>query len=470
MIHGRNFNFNMSWEDDFSEREFHRLVGKLLEGEISDQEFERLQTQLSKSETLRNSYMQLAELHVSLSDTFADVVRPAAREVAEAHSMPPQRRPLALVAVLCALLLIACWFYFPAANSTPIAWTGFQASAGRELRSGDRLVATAKEGSIIFRNGVRVSLSKGADLELLAPKLVRLHTGQAHVDVGEQGKGFTVLTEAVDVIDLGTVFGVSANSHGETDVLVFDGVVDIASNKLPKSAREMLVSGQAQRYRKSGGDERISTVWSSTSPPEWSTVSRGGNSLIASVADNVSSDSDAKFYMVVPGGFREDAKVYADRNHEWNGLGETKIPSELIGADYIRTFNDDKNRKDIQITMTLSRPADVYVLVDERYLVPEWLANDFVDTGWQVGIDLGDKYQQRDILVPPLGTADIRWLGKGAGRSVDVPVNVWKRKDIADLSIHLGANGEKSDQFDGATELAGSMYGIVVVPKNRLDD
>ncbi|EAQ79017.1 FecR domain-containing protein [Blastopirellula marina] len=470
MIRVRNAHYG-SWEDDFSDREFERLVGKLLEGEISDQEFERFQSQLGESETLRNTYMQLAELHVSLSDALAEVGQPVERSAAADRSLSRRRKPVALLAVCCAICAIAaCWLLFPTAKSTPIAWTGYQTSTDRELRSGERIVATENESSVVFRNGVRVSLAKGADLELLTPKLVRLHAGQVYVDVGELGKGFTVLTEAVDVIDLGTVFGVSANALGETDVLVFDGVVDIASHQLPKSAREVLVSGQAQRYRKSGGDERISTVWSSASPTDWSTVSRNDNSLIASVADNVSSDSDAKFYVVVPGGFGEEAKVYSDRNHEWNGLGESGIPPELIGADYIRTFNDDKNRKDIQITLTLSRPADVYVLVDQRYLIPDWLSADFVDTGWKLGIDIGDAHRRGEKHAPALDHVGKRWLGTGAGNSVDVPVNIWKRKEIAGPIVQLGANGEKSDQFDRATEMAGSMYGIVVVPKMQLDD
>ncbi|MEW4561043.1 FecR family protein [Bremerella sp. JC770] len=458
-----------SHEPEMPPQEFQRLVGSLLDESISDQDFDRLQTQLQGSASARDAYRNLVELHLVLHDTLSEPAVLASSPTQTWPQMASQRKLFVpLLIASCALSIAVVWvLFFPTAGA-PIAWTGSEIDLALELHAGDRVVASASHSNeVTFRNGVKVSLSQGADLEILGDKKVRLHTGQVYVDVGEQGKGFTVLTDAANIVDLGTVFGVGANSPGETEVLVFDGVVDIATNNRRNLARKVLVSGQAERYSKSGTGERIPTVWSSSLSSEWSTAPDGRGSPVASITDNVLGSSNAKFYMVVSGGFREEALVYVDRKYEWNGLDRKGIPQELIGADYIRTFNDDKHCQDIDITLTLSREADVYILVDQRYLIPDWLSENFVDTGWKLGIDLGQEHRAGEVTAPPLEWVGERYLGSGPGNSVDVPVNVWKRKNSPDRSVRLGPNGEKSHQFDGATERAGSMYGIVIVPKNR---
>ncbi|MEW4456422.1 FecR family protein [Bremerella sp. JC817] len=459
-------------EPELPHPEFQLLVSSLLDESISDQDFERLQTKLQQSASARDAYRNLVELHLALHETLSEPVVSIASDRQAWPQVVTQRRvfvPLLLAS--CALsIAVACFFFLPMKES-PIAWTGSEVDSALELRAGDRVVASANHSNkITFRNGVKVSLSQGADLEILGDKKVRLHKGQVYVDVGEQGKGFTVLTDAANIVDLGTVFGVGANSPDETEVLVFDGVVDVATNSQKKLPRKVLVSGQAERYDKSGTGERIPTVWSSSLSSEWSTAPDGRNSSVASITDNVLGSSNAKFYMVVSGGFCEDALVYVDRKYEWNGLDKTGIPKELIGADYIRTFNDDKHCKDIDITLTLSREADVYILVDQRYLIPDWLSENFVDTGWKLGIDLGLSHRAGEVKAPPVESDVERFLGRGPGNSVDVPVNVWKLKHSSGQQVHLGPNGEKSHQFDNAIQGAGSMYGIVILPKDRTSD
>ena len=49
------------------------------------------------------------------------------------------------------------------------------------------------------------------------------------------------------------------------------------------------------------------------------------------------------------------------------------IPSYLLGADYVKTFNDDKINREVEIRLTISRPAILYILLDKRSPVPDWL-------------------------------------------------------------------------------------------------
>ena len=60
-----------------------------------------------------------------------------------------------------------------------------------------------------------------------------------------------------------------------------------------------------------------------------------------------------KYYEIVPGGMREDAVAFVDRDYQWNGVDAKGIPSYLVGGDYVKTFNDDKVAQNLVITVTL---------------------------------------------------------------------------------------------------------------------
>jgi hypothetical protein len=121
-----------------------------------------------------------------------------------------------------------------------------------------------------------------------------------------------------------------------------------------------------------------------------------------------------------------------DRLFQWRGLGPGGLPDFLRGADYIKTFNDDKRTTDLQITVELGPAATLYIFYDDRQATPTWLVQQFTDTGVNIGLDV---------------TADPGWDPK----TPPYPVSVWKRDLEPGESISLGANEI------GATR---SMYGI----------
>jgi hypothetical protein len=75
--------------------------------------------------------------------------------------------------------------------------------------------------------------------------------------------------------------------------------------------------------------------------------------------------------------------AYVDRSFTY-----LQIPSELLGASYIQTANDDKlSQGDAFLSFDINQPASVYVLHDDRYTVrPAWL-DAFSDTGLEVQIN-----------------------------------------------------------------------------------
>lgn len=375
---------------------------------------------------------------------------------------------LSIVATIFLALGVKAGFdYFRATDLPIVAWIDAEGAPQAALRTGDRLQQLNRHSAVRFQNGVRLSASDDAEVEVLSGTAVRLHAGRIQVDVGELGSGFAVLTESTRVVDLGTVFGVGVNPARETDVVVFQGEVELNSQVRPRvspqPSEKNLTTGEAVRVQSNGDRARIPMVWHDAANSQWSTdTAYRGSSLIAAVSDNLATDSRPKFYAIVPQGFREDTKVYVDRRYEWNGLGEAGLPAELVGGDYIRTFNDDKGQENLEIVVTLAGPADVYVLLDQRYPAPDWLAADFTETDFRVGIDLGTKYGTGEKAVPPLGVNAERWLGIGPGKSVDVPVAVWKRRVHGTREIHFGPLPS-----DTLPPRRGSMYGIIAVPAQQ---
>jgi hypothetical protein len=62
-------------------------------------------------------------------------------------------------------------------------------------------------------------------------------------------------------------------------------------------------------------------------------------------------------------GLMDDVMVFSDRPYPWS-----KTPAELIGAEYVLTFNTDKNagETDVTYTVTFSRAATIYLTCDDR--------------------------------------------------------------------------------------------------------
>jgi hypothetical protein len=158
-----------------------------------------------------------------------------------------------------------------------------------------------------------------------------------------------------------------------------------------------------------------------------------------------------KFYEIVPGGMREDARAYVDRQeHEWNGLTEKGMPGYLIGADYVKPFNRDKARQDIEVEVTVGAPARLFVIWDDRLKPAEWLNKDFQRNGDQIGLDMGKSYSDRGDVITSASK------DTGPGRSIDQTFSIWERKEIAKAGkVKLGATGAKSP--------LSAMYGIVAL-------
>lgn len=323
------------------------------------------------------------------------------------------------------------------------------------VEPGDSLKFDRGLVNLFLENGAEVLIEGPADVDFVSIEKVFARKGKLAARVGPGAIGFTIETPHANVIDRGTAFGLSVDETSRTDVVVYEGMVDLDVLGDNAPPRRRLERGEALSVNHLGKLSRITTVQSSEflEPPQVRAVGAEADRVITAVSDNAASLATAKYYRVIPQGFREDSRAFVDRLHEWNGVDHRGLPPFLVGGDYVMTFNDDKITTGIEIAVSVNQPATLYVLLDDRVAPPEWLKRDFVDTQWDVGSDDG-------WLEGPIVT------GMGPGESVDHVFSVWRRDVLNPSTVVLGALSQEK-QTVPATKIGHSMYGFVATPLQR---
>jgi hypothetical protein len=317
-----------------------------------------------------------------------------------------------------------------------------------------------------------VELQGPAEFEMLGPLRSRLLRGGIKMRVTEStGHGFTVETPYGKVVDLGTEFALNVSETGKARLAVLEGSVDLqtSTEEQPTSFSNIqrLVGGEGVTFDEAGQLDRVMAIVKGTSISFRDSKPRGNDiqkRVIVDVHDNRRIADTKKFYEIVPGGFEEDAVAYVDRlEHEWNGTSSEGLPKYLLGADYVKPFNEDKLLPNVRLSIVLGKPATLYVFFDKRLPPPKWLKSDFKKNGDVVGMDNGrwnaSNRDQRGSL-----SASTRYKkGNGPGVSIDARFNVWERTVNESGTIVLGPNIE-SDKTASV-----SMYGIAAVALDTAD-
>jgi hypothetical protein len=479
--------------------ELKRLMAALSDGQLQPADHERLELLLRTHRDARSMYMAYMQIDsgldwkirgrqsvrglADLSKQCSSVVAPAqprssVRPVARLRS---QRVFLgaALAASLVFVLASIVWMMSPktedtVAESDPInrssiakivklsdesTWFMENRRNGDDsVLVGDKVRLTRGQLRMEFDCGATVTMKSPAVLEVVSPTRTRavLGTLTAHVEKGAEG--FTVETPRTTVVDLGTDFGIDVSDHGSTDVVVFTGAVDVHSDGVEGlGARQRLKAGEGVRVSGEGTASRIVSIDDSQFSITTGAEPRHRTPVISAVSDNISRGESWYYYEVVHGGMREDARAFVDRPHEWNGVKGHGMPSYLLGADYVKTFNDDKLNQRVEIRVTLERPAILYVLLDKRSPPPNWLREKFYNTYDEVGLD-GGGYKR-------FGIGAEKTVEIGAGKSVDDTFSIWRLDVPAAGTVKLGAMQSGSQYHN--------MYAIAAVPleiHNSRDD
>jgi ferric-dicitrate binding protein FerR (iron transport regulator) len=467
-----------------AEHRFAELLSLVLDGACSDaerEEFARLQREnprlvVGHLDTIfTHSLLQWQSEDISDCMTL-ELAAKARDDVAEptaAHSARYSRRTFwaAGAAVLLVAAGFAAWQVVRAAAvDQPIAevvaqsgvtWaTDSTALVNDNLVVPGRLQNKAGSFTLQFRSGPTVRIAGPTSLEIKSAMLVYLDRGQATARVPESSKGFAIKTPVAKVVDQGTEFGVAARDDGKTDVIVFEGRVDVQEMAGPLLQPRSLIIGDAARIDALGSIDRIMEIGRDTSGQWWTKDPGTDKYLIASVNDNIVSDVSDMFtcYQTTYGGLQDDALAYADNPyHQWNGLTAEGLPAFLRGADYIKTFNDYRYRQDFELTIVISKPTNLYVFADNRIPPPDWLKNQFEDTGVDIGLDEGPWLRQAEEKYRKL---DKNTTAVGAGKSIDNTFSVWRRRCVNPGPVTLGNAGKWATEGKRGR----AMYGIAATP------
>lgn len=256
---------------------FDQLVLRYFDHELSDSEFASLQATLAESLEARRRYHQLAELNGLLASVVAQSqpfpaerpLRPPAplhHAPVDQTEPPPRQRPkrlmprmLAAVAIVAvaAVMMNLVWtrmrqplVTFHAAPGTMLEATDAGAAKGEananvgNLGIGSRLQLRQGAVALEFATGVKALVSAPADLTVVSQSQLRMEEGRGHFTVPSKAVGFTVVADGLEVIDLGTEFGVATRPvGGGAEVHVFKGQVRAVSST---GRGEVLKAGMAR--------------------------------------------------------------------------------------------------------------------------------------------------------------------------------------------------------------------------------
>ena len=409
----------------------HDLIQHHMAGLLTEDEAAALQTRLKADTDLRRLYLHYMNLDVALEaqagsrDRVIDLLRAAPLTQHKPAGRWFSWRPLAAAAAIFAFGLLAFGWSRRGVEVEVVQTSGTVSEewvVGHKARLNH--VALVR-GSVQIRlsSGVLLDVSAPMEMKLVNDMHVQVLSGRITADVGENGKGFVIETPQARVVDLGTRFGVDASDSALTSVLVFQGQVEVYEKGATQPVA-LLNTGEGLRLDNHRRASRIVSVsgtdatngWTATTPP-------AAPALISAVRDSMAANEEAakkwpslrNFYRIVPGGLRDGALAFSDEADEWSD-----VPASLVGADQVRTFAVDGFNWFMKLTIEVTRPVELYVLVDQRNPVPEWVSTDFTDTGETITLNFKPAHAK----------------GQVAKR---LPYSIWKRAVHTAGEVTLGA-------------------------------
>jgi len=231
--------------------EIDSLIFALLDNHISAEDHSKLQQILVADPASRARYRELSQLHSLLEEQAEgklDITQEGHQSVI---SLPlvlqRQRRKIIRYALTSAAALVILSFtilYFiqidsPMAKLSYSEYTEYQItypSGSDEDIKKDSLVPGSSievnQGTLKLElaSGVTAIIQSPSLITLTAENKVTLHQGKAWFNVSPEATGFTVITPQLEIVDLGTEFGVTVNpSSAQEEVHVFKGKVEVHS-------------------------------------------------------------------------------------------------------------------------------------------------------------------------------------------------------------------------------------------------
>lgn len=257
----------------FPSAEFDEAVAGVCHGSAAEAQMRALNELLRSDSKACDEYLLRIELHTRLSsnpDLFSQLTaqaascrldnnKPASRaRILPLHPLvPPRRRGLAQVLALAACLVLVAWgvwsmwFKNPGATSTAVAMLTRTVDAQwGQTRVAPRVGGALDPGTlrlrsglaqVVFYSGARMVIEGPAELQIVSSVEAFCPSGRLLLEVPPPAHGFRLKTAQLNVVDLGTSFGINADGS-QSEVHVFKGKVELVSTT---AAKRSLDKGQA---------------------------------------------------------------------------------------------------------------------------------------------------------------------------------------------------------------------------------
>ncbi len=237
-------------------------IDQYINGTISREELRALEDSLRRHPELRAGFRAQLALDAHLGQATDVFAQP------EAAPFPAARRRTAkaiwALAASLALAAVALTAWLGARGAAPAhvatliqtdncRWEGSTLPTMAQSRLGAGMLSLVEGiATLRFESGALVTIEAPTRMEIVSAMHCRLLEGSAIADVPESAHGFTVDTEDIQVVDLGTKFAVTTGATGNSQVRVFDGAVDVLG--IPDVDTRRITTGQGVHV---GGANRV---------------------------------------------------------------------------------------------------------------------------------------------------------------------------------------------------------------------
>jgi hypothetical protein len=254
--------------------ELNELCSALVDGVANETQKMRLEKLLACSEEARRFYVRTMAISASLfgysGEMQSDAPEPAnvIRPAHWARWLVPFAAAAAIVAGIALLR-----FFLPSGGSETGAestetvarlsgskdckWVAAGPATGDDLARGQKLDLESGFAEVTFDSGAQLLLEGPVSLELRSAWDAELHRGTLKANVPPEAIGFRVTSAAVEVVDLGTEFSMTADETGEAEVFVLKGAVEVHPRDTVgnSTGRSVLNEKQARRFANAGASD-----------------------------------------------------------------------------------------------------------------------------------------------------------------------------------------------------------------------
>ena len=225
------------------EREFEMLCQSVLEGSCTTEDFRRLERELAFSPERRRLFRETYLVHEMLSaedDMFSTAEsRLQVLQIEDAIRANRRRTLSRAMAAACVVVLAALAFQLaglrksaptlritagPSSKYT-VSGNGKAGDSRSDLEPGASVTLSEGTLELAFSNGVQSIIQAPASFILQSAQKLGMEMGVARFEVPEHARGFTVVTPRLEVVDLGTAFGVVEQPDEPAQAHVFEGEI-----------------------------------------------------------------------------------------------------------------------------------------------------------------------------------------------------------------------------------------------------